>query len=100
MRGKHRSEQDRFVRQDHRPDRDRRTGRTSGSLTTEESEVPPIRAVVELDEALEPAIAVNSPVTVVANMTVRQIEAEVRAGAHELRSSAAPPASGPLLYVL
>ena len=69
-------------------------------VKTEESGVPPIRVVWELDEALEPAIAANSPVTVVANMTVRQIEAELRTGAHELRFSAMVPASGPLLYVL
>lgn len=56
--------------------------------------------VWELDEALEPAIAVNWPVTVDANMTVRQIEAELRMGAHESRFSATPPASCPLLYVL
>jgi hypothetical protein len=56
--------------------------------------------VWELDEALGPAIAVNSPVTVDANMTVRQIEGEFWKGAHELRFSATAPASGPLLYVL
>jgi hypothetical protein len=56
--------------------------------------------VWELDEALEPAIAVNSPVTVDANMTVRQIEREFWKGAHEMRFSATAPASGPLLYVL
>ena len=55
---------------------------------------------VELDEALEPAIAVNSPVTVNANMTVRQIEGEFWKGAHELHFSATPPAAGSLLYVL
>ena len=69
-------------------------------MTTEESGVPPIRVVWELDEALEPAIAVNSPVTVDANMTVRQIEREFWKGAHEMRFSATAPASGPLLYVL
>jgi hypothetical protein len=56
--------------------------------------------VWELDEALEPAIAVSSPVTVVAHMTVRQIEREFWKGAHESRFSATPPASGPLPYVL
>ena len=56
--------------------------------------------VWELDEALEPAIAVNSPVTVDANMTVRQIEGELRTGAHVSRFSAIAPTSGPLLYVL
>jgi hypothetical protein len=56
--------------------------------------------VWELDAALEPAIAVNSPVTVVANMTVRQIDGKFGKGVHELRFSAMVPASGSLLYVL